>query len=256
MSKEAKIKMFVLCTSQYKQDKALNLDGVENFIKLFSSSANRIADIEMFSNLDSTVAKENLLSYFQNNNFSATELFVFYFCGHGFLVGDNLNTLLLATSDTTCSNSTAEVGIKFNWLLSEIKRNLKPQKSSKYIIILDCCHSAIAGNMGATWIDNVNLEDYSGAVIITSTETPTQCAREIDVNGIKHAAFTYYFSIALQNLLDSHSSFTLSDMIKKTTELIQHANPLYRIPLPKIKSVNSMEDMITINACTPKKTYL
>ncbi len=252
MPSEAKIKMFILCTSQYKQDKSLNLDGVENSVRLLEKTMNSIADVEMISNLESTKAKEQIQKYFSVQDFSETDIFVFYFCGHGFLVGDNMNSLLLATSDTTVSNSPSEVGVKFEWLLSEIKHNFKASKSSKYIVILDCCYSATASNMGITWIDTVDLKNYSGAVIITSTERPTQCAKEIKVNDIKYAAFTYYFSTALQCLLERPGDFTLSEVMERTTELINHADSSYGIPLPKMKSINDMPNKIKINGYESK----
>lgn len=254
MPREAKIKLFLLCTSRYKQDKSLNLCGVENSVRMLDSTMRAFADVEKFSDLESTKAKEQIKEYLSTQDFSETDIFIFYFCGHGFLVGENMNSLLLATSDTTKANSSSEVGIRCEWLLSEIKQKFKAPKTSKYIVVLDCCYSAMACNMGVTWIDSIDLKNYSGAVIITSTEHPAQCSKQIIVKGVKYAAFTYYFSIALKNLLEQTSDFTLLNVMEQTTKLIKKADPSYGIPLPKLNSSNDLHNMIKMNG-KPKTDF-
>lgn len=226
--------VYGLSTSRYSGNLD-NLEGVDNSVDKLLPLLKENGDVHWKRNLEATEAKNDFLDYINkhNNNYEST--FIFYFCGHGFLTG-NMDNLILGTTDTTDKNYSAEVGVNCKWIIESFKqRNI-----SKYIIILDCCHSGMITDMG----NNPSSNFLNGAAYLTATEKKSHSAKQIVINNKSYAAFSFYFAEALSHGINNGQVFlSLSDIKKEIERLISMSDFKESLDNPKIKSVNNLCDV-------------
>lgn len=232
-----KIKVLINYASRFNDDIDLNLLGVDNSITKLWGVLKPHCDVSVIGNETSTEVKNKINRYFEENQF-LDDVFIFYYCGHGFLI-KNMSELLLSEADTTKENYAAEVGITYQWLLQKIKKS----KKNKYIIVLDCCYSGLAiSNMG----NPKKIVDFkeNGAAIITATQNSCQTAKEIIINNNKYAAFTYCLAEEVSSLLNKLNNFTLGDLFSGIKTRICKFDSRLEVPMPQMICKDNFIDYV------------
>ena len=151
-------------------------DGTKNFDTLVVTAAGSE------SPLSRATMRDNIEQLFSGNEDTA----ILYFAGHGYID---------ATGGYLCASDTAHGhdGIA----LSDIMGFANSSKVRNKIIILDCCHSGVAGNVQGT---QAFLEITEGTTILTAS-TAEQYAEEGSHGGIFTNLFVDAMNGAAGNLL-------------------------------------------------------
>ena len=189
---------YAISTGEYTNGNN-NLPGVKNSMERLIKILQKYNNVRWSHNKTTADASkefsEFLDLYEQKNN----ETLIVYFCGHGYLTSDE-EDLLLSTADTPRDVDTAEVGIHCRWILSKLNKC----KIQRYILILDCCCSAVMSSMGNNQISikSIQEENLHGGAILTATNNLFMPAKELEIDGESHAAFTFFFTKALKNQLE------------------------------------------------------
>lgn len=223
--------IYGLSTSQYSGNLG-DLDGVDNSVNKLIPVLRENGDVHWKTNLTSTDAKNDFIEYISNYSNNNESVFIFFYCGHGFLTG-NMDSLILGTIDTTDKNYSADVGINCNFIIDSFKK----QNISKFIIILDCCHSGLITDMGG----NSKNDFLKGVAYLTATEKKSHFAKQVQIEGQEYAAFTFFFAETLKNGINNGGvRFSLSDVKKEIERLISISEYKESLDTPRIKSVNNL----------------
>lgn len=243
MNKEFLFKGLIVSSINYGSGMP-QLTGVKNAVDNLQKSLKN-DKIKVLEDYDSITVKNYIIEYFKKTELEDNEIFLFYFCGHGLLAGKNMDKLVLATKDTTNENYNALIGIETSWLIDEIKKN----NISNYVLVLDCCYSGLCSSMGQvkSYEGSLFSKELPGnAVVMTSTNKPSQESKEISVDGTIYAAFTYFFSKVCKN----NDTISLADLFQEVKQNLVEYNDLHKadLPVPQIKSVNNLgKALVCIN---------
>ena len=90
--------IYCLSTSTYSEN-IEELPGVDNSISELMPVLEKNGAVHSCHNKTSTDATNDFLAFVKGLNKTEDEVVLFYFCGHGFLTGENLDCLLLGTTD-------------------------------------------------------------------------------------------------------------------------------------------------------------
>ena len=154
------------------------------------------------------------------------------------MTGENLDCLLLGTTDTSFLNYTAKIGIDCQLVINTFKNN----GVKKHIIILDCCHSALMSDMGEP-VSAFHILDNGGAVL-TATSKVTHTAKQTKIDGKDHAAFTYYFAKVLKSGVENgKKTISLIELHKEICAMIETSEYNNYLDLPQIKSKNGLDSI-------------
>ena len=240
-----KIRAFLLSASKY-DDSLLNLDGVCNSIELLDDALRVMPEAEVHSCAEQPHAKawDELDNYLKNYSVSDTDIFLFYYCGHGNLSRDG-RSLLLATRDTKENNKT-EVGIN----CSSVANLIRDRQIKRYIMILDCCHSGKWTDMGAQDLEKIEKIEESllqdGCVYVSSTSKSAGISKEVEIDGKKYAAFTYFFAQVLKDGIENEGAYlSIETVVDQVTKRIKGSPYTDILPIPRIKH-NNANDSIPI----------
>lgn len=217
------VESFVLYTSEYNDDFE-NLPGVKNSIDILIPLLENIGGVSSHCNCLACDAKNEFLEFLESFN---SDICIFYFCGHGFISSNQ--KLFLSTRD---GSGRIDMGIDYEWIINQI--NSHGIKNSA--IVIDCCHSGKATNMGEATYDFPVLN--KGQVVFSSTDRPGANALHKEINGEYHAVFTYYFSEILSNgVCDGKRHLSFSDIQNEFLKKIEGTD----IPKPRIKTTDQMD---------------
>ena len=125
------------------------------------------------------VSPSDLMKPISNGLAHATDCFLLYFSGHGFL--DDQGELCLAIYGSDGENSYS--GVPYQW----VRRELLKSRPRRTLVIIDCCYSGLAGRTldgGASLVSDVVVE---GAYVMTSV---AENKRALSVPGDEYTAFT------------------------------------------------------------------
>ena len=237
--------LYALSTSTYK-DESINLPGVKNSMDRLRSILIKYCD-RIFWHVDETNedASKNISRFLNEYKQNGDDTLVLYFCGHGYLTADN-SDLLLSTTDTMKNVDEAEIGIRCKWLLSKLNKC----KIRRYIVVLDCCSSAIMSSMGndrETEGEGLKIESIKGGAILTATDNPFNSAKELEIEGKPHAAFTFFFTEALKHQIDksekNQKSVTLKDIYDDLLATIKKSKYSENIPKPQMKCNSEVQEI-------------
>lgn len=186
------VKWCIICSSTYEDEEITPLEGAYNSVsKLYSVISSQLGTPEddiLILYDQNQIEITNKISDFQNE-LSENDTIIFYFCGHGIKIGEQL---WLYTSNTHLNNIEMSA-INYKTIIQCFKRS----RVKRIIAILDCCNSGAAVNMGIEKKDEVKNEvTCEGEVTLCScAEIETSIQREIEHK--KYCVFTYVFSCVL-----------------------------------------------------------
>lgn len=234
---------YAISTGEYTNGNN-NLPGVKNSMERLIKILQKYNNVRWSHNKTTADASkefsEFLDLYEQKNN----ETLIVYFCGHGYLTSDE-EDLLLSTADTPRDVDTAEVGIHCRWILSKLNKC----KIQRYILILDCCCSAVMSSMGNNQISikSIQEENLHGGAILTATNNLFMPAKELEIDGESHAAFTFFFTKALKNQLEraerNKGNVTLKGIYGDLLSMIKKSQYSAYIPNPQLKCTSEIQDV-------------
>lgn len=231
------LQIYCLSTSTYSGDIPA-LHGVEHAISELIPVLEKNGLVHSCSNKASTDVTNDFLSFVKGLDKADDQVILFYFCGHGFLTGNNLDCLLLGTTDTSYTNYTAKVGIDCQWVLDTLKNN----GIEKYVIVLDCCHSALMSNMGGP-INTSHILNNGGAVL-TATSKTTHTAKQAKIDEKDYAVFTYCFTKVLKmGIGNGKKTISLIEMYREISTMIETSEYSGYLDLPQIKSINGLDSI-------------
>ena len=247
---DEKIKLFFVANSEYKY--LGKLDGVVNSTKrlyeFFSTKICKESNIKYLVNQNKDIIIQELTSFIKT--IQPEDIFIFYFCGHGFLVPPDYKNFLMATYETSEDTLSFENGISFHSLES----NLRQYSIKKSIIIIDSCYSGQA--LKCMGDDTIIIENCpEGTVLITST-TSKSSSYTIEIDGTEQAGFSYYFWKALSDTAESSVSRSIKDIFSNTKKLLSE-NAILKSMKPQIKCENELADyrFITIDQHLNKPSF-
>lgn len=211
------MKWCIIESGQYDDEKVLPLVGVKNSIeKLNTTIVNSLninkSDILTISNETRDTVIYNIQEFIEKVD--TREVFVFYFCGHGVKIGDELYLYVRNTK----YSAQKLLSIKY----TDIKEIISSYKIKSSIVILDCCHSGAAAKMGVKGLPESNIDNVyekEGGVVLCSCGA-NQRSLQVCIEGKSYAAFTYCFAEALAKGIDSkREKITLKEIIDKVRPL-------------------------------------
>lgn len=246
MDKKMKIRPFLIFTSKYISDSSLNRDGVSNTKEVVEKAFFSLEGLNI--PIDDGIIIENekyvpICEKIRNFIYSLNrenDIYLFYFCGHGY-PDYNEETVYLAMTDTTPQNfNTCGYNVK------QIVALLKSVQVKHYIIILDCCHSGFLCEMGEAFRDvpiDINKHmNNPGAVYISSTTADDVCSQTC-IDGKYYIPFSYYLAKTFLGCYTEKTEvLSLSDIVNlvnvrldemkyNTRSIIQSKSEFAKVPL-------------------------
>ena len=188
----------IVAVENYHDKKISPVKFAENdATKLFESLINLGCDQTKFEVLiDHTATFTTILEKLRyvSRNAEETDVIIFYYAGHGFLLNGKNQISSVDTSLTSLDSTT----ININTILSTFEKS----KSSKIIAFLDCCHSGIEfsdverGPITDFSIDDLKYE-YDTAEHLTVFASCKSSERSQADLERKHGVWSYYLIKAL-----------------------------------------------------------
>lgn len=184
---------------QYKNDSSLNREGVLNTKQLFDKAFFSPEGLGLSNNTESVLLNEEyspfcrkIREYVERVDVTK-DIPLFYYCGHGFPLPDKKD-VAMAMADTT-EKSINDDAYNVKKLIELFQR----RGISKYIIILDCCHSGYLTTMGEANAEELAYLDYfegENAVFISSSQKEDEI-NQTKYNDKYYLPFSYYFANVL-----------------------------------------------------------
>lgn len=240
---------YAISTGEYTNGNN-NLPGVKNsmerLIKLLQKYSNdeHKDNIKWSHNKTHTEASREFNEFLNSYEQKDKETLIIYFCGHGYLISEK-EELLLSTTDTSPEGDETGIGIRCGWILSRLNKC----KIQRYILILDCCCSAVMSSMGNSQIDikRIQEENLHGGAILTATNNLFKPAKELEIGGELHAAFTFFLTDALKNQLEkaerNKRNVTLKGIYNDLISMIKKSQNSSYIPNPQLKCTSEIQDI-------------
>ncbi len=203
------VKWCVVCSSHYKDSKIIELEGALNSVKKLQSV--------IVSELG--VSEENTLFIYDKNQYETTteimefenniqedDVVIFYFCGHGIKVGDEL---WLFTNNTIKKNIEM-TALNYNIII----KSLRNSPSKRVLAILDCCNSGAALTMGEDSGKDIKKEVICEGEVILCSCAETESAIQVEIDHELHCVFTYTFAEVLsKGSTESKEFLSVSDIV-------------------------------------------
>ena len=229
------IKIFLVANSKYDDFEELEgaVNSTRKIYEFFSDSICNETNIQYLENEKKEKITEELSTFL--SNLQKDDIFIFYFCGHGFIPSPSYK-FIMATSDTHEQSLSFESGLPFHLLAD----NLRHFSVNRSIIIIDSCHSGAAlTSMGD---DSVLLNEYpEGSVLITSTTSMTESFC-LEIDGQEQSGFSYYFWKALCSKdTQNNGKRTIKEVFYKAKYLMSKNEQLKKMT-PQIKCENDLID--------------
>jgi Caspase domain/PsbP-like protein len=197
-------KALIISVSHYDSTNLTKLPFVENdgikMAELLESLGYEIADNnKLIGNVSWENMRKSIIDFFKTAKH--TDTLLFYYSGHG--VPDIKGDLYLATSETIYDDP-YEGGFSFG----DLTERMRQSKSTKKIVLLDCCYSGLArlgkgsaedaASLGLAAISHKGsqlLHSGEGICILAACQDYQQAVILIEEN---HSLFTYYLLKGLQ----------------------------------------------------------
>lgn len=212
-----------------------NDGGTINFdCKLLTASSDR--DTIRRGNL-----KDNIQTLFKTED----EIALFYFAGHGCI--EETGGYLLASD-----SSRGDEGVSLNEILTYA--NASPAKNK--IIVLDSCHSGIAGSS----IEGLQLATLSEGLTVLTASTKDQYAAEYDNSGLFTNLFVDALSGSAANLTGDITPGSVYAHIDQSLGAWEQ-RPLFKtnvrefVSLRKVSPPIPLEDLLQISTLFPVAGY-
>lgn len=204
------VKWCVVCSSHYKNDSTIkDLEGACNSIKKLQSVVVSELGVE----------KKNTLFIYDENNYHISaeiinfensiqedDVIIFYFCGHGIKVGDEL---WLFTNNTIKKNIEM-TALSYNIII----KSLRNSSSKKVFVILDCCNSGAALTMGEDNGKGGKKEVICEGEVILCSCSEIESAIQVEINHELQCVFTYTFAEVLsKGSAESKEFLSVSDIV-------------------------------------------
>lgn len=203
------VKWCVVCSSHYEDSKITELEGALNSVKKLQSV--------IVSELG--VSEEDTLFIYDKNQYEITteimkfendiqkdDVVVFYFCGHGIKVGDEL---WLFTNNTIKKNIEM-TALNYNIII----RSLRKSPSKRVFVILDCCNSGAALTMGEDNGKDIKKEVICEGEVILCSCAEIESAIQAEIGQESHCVFTYTFAEVLsKGSTESKEFLSISDIV-------------------------------------------
>jgi hypothetical protein len=154
----------------------------------------------------------------------ATDVLLFYYAGHGVVVGrDDLGLTHMKSRLSRPGQTTLRY--------SDVRDDIRESRASTKVVILDCCHSgrAFSGMMGSDATEDLkDIAVIEGAYVLTSTDTKTKFAAAVGPWGC--TAFTGTFLKVLLSGSESAGEFLSMERI---FPILKEQCKAANYPLPK-----------------------
>lgn len=203
------VKWCVVCSSHYKDSKITELEGALNSVKKLQSV--------IVSELG--VSEENTLFIYDKNQYEITteimefenniqkdDVVIFYFCGHGIKVGDELWLF----TNNTIKKSIEMTALNYNIII----KSLRNSPSKRVLVILDCCNSGAALTMGEDNGKDIKKEVICEGEVILCSCAEIESAIQVEIDHELHCVFTYTFAEVLsKGSTESKEFLSVSDIV-------------------------------------------
>lgn len=183
------VKWCVVCSSHYKDSKIRELEGAFNSVRKLQSV--------ILSELG--VSEENTLFIYDKNQYEITteiiefqqeiqndDVIIFYFCGHGMKIGD----VLWLFANNTIKANIEMTALNYNIIINSFRNSL----SKRIFVILDCCNSGAALQMGGNDGKDSTKEVICEGEVILCSCAEIENAIQTEINHELHCVFTYAFA--------------------------------------------------------------
>lgn len=204
------VKWFVICSSHYSDNKIPDLEGACNSVTKLQSvivSELGIPDENTCFVYDKNTMEitEELMEF--EHSIQTDDVVVFFFCGHGVKIGDEL---YLFTNNTQKKNIEM-TALNYNLLI----KRLRSFPSKRIISILDCCNSGAALTMGS---ENPNVAPkevtWKGEVIVCSC-AEIESAIQMEIDKELHCVFTHSLAEVLsKGSTEQKELLSVEDIVK------------------------------------------
>lgn len=208
-------------------------DGTKNFD----------VNLQVSTGLDSAIARKMLKTQIEELFKDKSDIALFYFSGHGYIESTGG---YLITSE--CKDG--DDGLPMNELLH--LANQSPAKNK--IIILDCCHSGIAGNLSP----NEDKAIIKEGITILTASSADQYAKEIDGSGVFTTLLVDAMNGSASNLVGDITPGSIYAHIDQSLGSWQQ-RPIFKTnvtsftPLRKVQPPISLEDLKKITVLFEEK---
>lgn len=204
------VKWCVICSSCYEDSDIMNLDGAFNSISklqtvIMSELGVAEEDAVFIYNKNLSEITSEIINF--QNRLLENDIIIFYFCGHGMKIG---NQLWLFANDTRRTNIELS-SLNYKFLID----NFRKSKIKRIIAILDCCNSGAAINMGVKKQDIMNNGVTCEGEVILCSCADIETAIQREINHELHSVFTYIFSHVLSQGCNCDKEYLSIDDIMK-----------------------------------------
>lgn len=140
------------------------------------------------------------------NNIQKDDVVIFYFCGHGIKVGDELWLF----TNNTIKKSIEMTALNYNIII----KSLRNSPSKRVLVILDCCNSGAALTMGEDNGKDIKKEVICEGEVILCSCAEIESAIQVEIDHELHCVFTYTFAEVLsKGSTESKEFLSVSDIV-------------------------------------------
>lgn len=203
------VKWCVVCSSHYKDSKISELEGALNSVKKLQSvivSELGVSEEDTLFIYDKQRHEiTNEIVKFEDN-IQKDDVAIFYFCGHGIKIG---NELWLLANDTV-KNNIEMTALNY----SVIIKSLRNRSSRKVLVILDCCNSGAALTIGDENEKNIKKEVTCEGEVILCSCAEIESAIQAEIDHELNCVFTYTFAKVLsKGSIEPKEFLSISDVV-------------------------------------------
>lgn len=212
------VKWCVICSNNYLDSTIPNLDGAYNSVKKLQSVIVSELGIPVentrFIYDKNTIEITSEFMEFENS-IQTDDVVIFYFCGHGAKIGDELWLF----ANNTQKKKIEMTALNYNIFI----RSLRSSPSKRILAILDCCNSGAALTMGPGNFDIVKKEVTCEGEVILCSCAEIESAIQMEIDKELHCVFTHSFAEVLSKGSTAQKEFlSAEDIVELLKERYEH----------------------------------